>query len=99
MTSSRRLCGAGRPIRGWRCNIEVASTNSSPIVMAKSDLIQRHVTGTPFRDDEFAQVVRGGASDQGVALQYRGGIDELFTNRDGEVRSDTAPRNRNALSR
>ena len=30
--------------------------------------------------------MRGGASDQGVALQYRGGFNDLFTNRDGKVR-------------
>lgn len=55
-------------------------------IFCRQEAIQRHVTGTPFRDDEFAQVVRGGASDQGVALQYRGGIDDLFTNRDSEIR-------------
>jgi len=55
-------------------------------IFCGQEAIQRDVTRVPFRDDEFAQVVRGWASDQWVALQYRGGIDDLFTHRAGEVR-------------
>ncbi len=47
-------------------------------IFCGQEAIQRDITRVSFRDDEFAQVVRGGASDQGVALQYRGGIDDFF---------------------
>src|SRR3989338_7550728 len=63
----------------------VADGEDVDTVFCRQEAIHRHVTGTSFRNDEFAQVVRGRASDQGVALQYRGGIDDLFTGRDGEV--------------
>ena len=41
-------------------------------IFGRQKAIRRDVTRLPFRDNQFVQVVRGGASDQGVALQHRG---------------------------
>lgn len=56
-------------------------------IFCGQEAIQGDIACATFRDDQFTQVVRSGASDQWVALQYRGGIDDLFANRVGEVRS------------
>ena len=41
-------------------------------IVGWQEAIQRNITRSSFRDNQFVQVVRGGASDQGVALQHRG---------------------------
>ena len=64
----------------------VADGEDVDAVFGRQESIQRHIAGAPFGDDEFAQVVRGGTTDQGMTLQYRGGIDDFFTDHHGEIR-------------
>ena len=64
----------------------VADGEDVDAVFGGQEAVQRNIAGMSFGDDEFAQVVRGGATDQGMTLQYRGGIDDFLTDNDGEVR-------------
>lgn len=64
----------------------VADGEDVDAIFCGQETVQCDVTGAPFRDNEFAQVVRGGTPNQRVALQYRRGIDDLFTGRDRKFR-------------